>query len=100
MIARNNLAALHLVSSSPWQAIEPLVQQIREPYGTEACAFHNLGVLECFRGHYREGIILLEWAKTLLERDAADPEVVQACRENLARARALCCCPFAEALDT
>ena len=98
-IARNNLVALRLVSPSPWLAAEPLALQIRESCGTEACAPHNLGVLECFRGRYREAACLLAWAETMLENEVGpDAEVVRACRENLARVRALECCPAAEAL--
>jgi len=96
-IARNNLAALRLMSNSPWLAAEPLMRLIAEPCGLQAGALHNLGVLEFIRGRYREAALLLSWAGTLLEGEApANPDAIRACQENLAWVCAIDCGPHAK----
>ena len=97
-VARNNLAALRLLSPSPWLASEPLGRQVGEPCGTDGAALHNLGVLECLRGRYREAACLLSWAQVILEDELGpDAAVVQACKENLDRVRSLGRCEVVEA---
>jgi tetratricopeptide (TPR) repeat protein len=98
-IARNNLAALRLMSDAPCLAAEPLMRLIVEPCGLQAGALHNLGVLECSRGRYREAELLLSWAETLLESEAsANPDAIRACRENLTWVCVIDCCPRAKAV--
>ena len=97
-IARNNLAALRLVSPSPWLASELLALQAADPCGTDAAMLHNLGLLEFLRGRYRESICLLSWAEVLLETELGPAsEVLRACTENLCLVRALGCCRSVEA---